>query len=190
MYQIINYYQENNQAITDYKLQSRCLWDDHISYTRNAIISIQNELPDVDTVSQRLMQNQEDIGIFISPYYSTQQVDNYVDLLKQHITIAVDVINGVDGAEVLWRMNGRDIVNYMNLMNRLYWPTSVTGPLWSRHLDLTIAQVNARNDSNWEADIMAYDANHICMNEFADLFSTGVIYQHMDMFCIYRIGAY
>lgn len=188
MYQITNYYHANDQKISEYKLQSRFLWDDHISYTRNAVVSILAILPDVDAISQRLLKNQEDIGDFIGPYYSKLNVNTFVDLLKEHIIIAVDVINDVEGAEDKWRMNGTDIVNQMYKMNRKYWPPSVIGPLWSKHLDLTIAQVDARKDTLWTNDIKAYDDNHICMSKFADTFSTGVIYQNMDMFCYYMNG--
>lgn len=188
MYQIVNYYQENNQKITDYKLKSRFLWDDHIGYTRNVIISILSELSDVDIVSQRLVNNQENIGTFINPYYSTKTVQGYVDLLKIHILIAVDVINGVDGAEDKWRVNGTDIVDYMHEMNRIFWPAHIIGPMWSTHLDLTIAQIDARNNSIWDADIKAYDDNHTHMSEFSDVFSTGIIHQNMDMFCSHMKG--
>lgn len=188
MYQIVSYYQENNELVTTFKLNSRYLWDDHVSYTRNIIFSILSNMPDVDSITTRLLANQEDIGTFISPYYSTTQVYGFVDLLKKHIAIAADVISGVEGSEQQWRMNGTDIVNYMHNMNRLYWPKSVISPLWTKHLDLTIEQVNYRNSSMWDEDIKAYDENHKCMSEFADIMSNGIIYQHLDMFCPYMIG--
>lgn len=188
MYQIVNYYHENHQKILNYKLQSRFLWEDHISYTRNAIVSILSNLPDGEAVGQRLLKNQKDIGTFISPYYSTQDVSHFVDLLKQHIVIAVDVVEGKTGAEAHWRMNGRDIVNYMQQMNRVFWPTSVTDPMWTKHLDLTIAQVDARTNSLWQQDIDAYDSNHDHMSKFADLFANGVVYQNMDKFCLSMTG--
>lgn len=188
MYQIVNYYQENNEKILDYRLQSRYLWDDHISYTRNAIVSILSSLSDTDAIVKRLLKNQEDIGTFISPYYNDLQVNTFVDLLKKHIMLAGEVIEGVEESEEDWRMNGVDIVNYMHEMNPMFWQTAIIGPLWSKHLDMTIEQINARNNSMWDADIIAYDANHVCMNEFADLFAKGIIYQNINMFCLYMTG--
>lgn len=184
MYQIVNYYQENVQAITDFKLSSRFLWDDHISYTRNAIVSILSGLPDINTISLRLNKNQEDIGDFIKPYYSTQQVSTFVDLLKQHISIAVDVVNGVEGAEEMWRTNGDNITSQMQQMNPMFWPVSLTSPIWSEHLDMTIAQVTARKNELWNDDISFYDSNHQHISRFADLFSNGVIYQNIGQFCL------
>lgn len=189
MYQIISYYQENNQKISEYKLKSRYLWEDHISYTRNAIISILSGLPDIDDVTIRLLQNQEDLGTLISPYYSSTTVDAFVNLLKQHIVIAADVIKGIVSAEEKWRDNGNEIVNFMHEMNRVFWPTSITKPLWNNHLDLTITQVNARKNSVWGDDIQAYDENHVCISQFSDLFSNGIIYQNIDQFCLTTTGA-
>src|SRR5437016_10155040 len=47
----------------------RRLWEDHIIYTRNFIVSFAGNLPDQDAVSARLMKNQEDIGNAISSFY-------------------------------------------------------------------------------------------------------------------------
>lgn len=190
VYQVIKHYHENSQKMFNYRLTSRVLWDDHISFTRNAIVSILGNLPDVNVIGQRLMKNQEDIGSFIGAYYSNEQISTYVDLLKQHISIAVDVISGVEEAEARWRSNGEDIVQHMSNMNNIYWTTAIISPLWTKHMDLTIEQVNSRNAVQWEADIAAYDKNHMCMNEFSDIFSNGVIYQNMDDFCVNITGEY
>lgn len=183
MYQNLKFYQEDNQAITDFKLKSRYLWSEHVSYTRNAIISLIAGLSDIEAVSTRLMKNQEDIGDFIGSYYSTERVTTLVDLLKQHIAIAVDIVNDVEGSRKKWDMNGNDLTNYMYQMNRLFWPVSITQPLWTRHMNLTIAEIDSRKQEDWSTDIMSYDRGHKTISEFADVFSNGVIYQSIDMFC-------
>src|SRR5689334_24464363 len=53
----------------DLRVAMRKLWEDHITYTRNYIISAVGDLPDANDVLQRLMKNQEDIGSAIKPYY-------------------------------------------------------------------------------------------------------------------------
>src|SRR4051794_38895285 len=54
----------------------RKLWEDHISWTRNVIISFEVNvsdssatLPDLGATLDRLFQNQVDIGNAIKPYY-------------------------------------------------------------------------------------------------------------------------
>src|SRR5215203_1689702 len=47
----------------------RKLCEDHITWTRVFIISAAADLPDKDAATQRLLQNQVDIGNAIKPYY-------------------------------------------------------------------------------------------------------------------------
>jgi hypothetical protein len=182
VYQFLTFYQENNSAISDFRLKSRSLWNDHISYTRNVIISSIANLPDVSDVSSRLLRNQEDIGLLISPYYSFEEVATLVALLKQHIVIAVDVLNDVEGARNNWYLNGVELLNHMSSMNRVFWPVSSTEPLWSRHMVFTSEEMSARKAQDWPRDILNYDNNHLTINQFSDLFANGVIYQNMEKF--------
>src|SRR5262245_43803490 len=68
------------------------LWEDHIVYTRNFIISFAGNLPDQDAVAARLMQNQVDIGDAIKPYYGDAAGTQLTSLLKEHIQGAVEIL--------------------------------------------------------------------------------------------------
>jgi hypothetical protein len=56
-------------AMTAVELKSdmRKLWEDHITYTRNYIISALAGLDDTKQVAQRLLENQDEIGKAIVP---------------------------------------------------------------------------------------------------------------------------
>jgi hypothetical protein len=47
----------------------RKLWEDHITWTRLAIVSFAAGLPDLQATQARLLRNQSDIGNAIKPYY-------------------------------------------------------------------------------------------------------------------------
>src|SRR5688572_12154878 len=47
----------------------RKLWEDHIAWTRLFIVSAAADLPDKAATTERLLQNQTDIGNAIKPYY-------------------------------------------------------------------------------------------------------------------------
>ena len=47
----------------------RKLWEDHVTWTRLAIISLTTDSPDTEASVGRLLQNQTDIGNAIKPYY-------------------------------------------------------------------------------------------------------------------------
>ena len=47
----------------------RKLWEDHVTWTRLAIVSFAHDLPDLPATQDRLLRNQADIGNAIKPYY-------------------------------------------------------------------------------------------------------------------------
>src|SRR4030095_1849416 len=52
------------------KTGMRKLWEEHITYTRNYIISAIGGLEDADAVAQRLMKKQDEIRAAIKPHHS------------------------------------------------------------------------------------------------------------------------
>ena len=55
------------------RIDMRKLWEDHITWTRLAIISLESGTPDTDATVARLLRNQTDIGNAIKPYYGTRR---------------------------------------------------------------------------------------------------------------------
>ena len=70
----------------------RKLWSDHVIWTRSYIIAAVGDQPDQQAAADRLMKNQEDIGNAIAGIYGKPAGDKLTTLLKEHISIAVDII--------------------------------------------------------------------------------------------------
>src|SRR5262245_3511348 len=49
------------------RLEMRRLWDDHVAWTRLAIVSLTTDAPDTQATVGRLLENQDDIGNAIKP---------------------------------------------------------------------------------------------------------------------------
>lgn len=185
MFKVISHLQENNKMIGNYRSESEYLWTDHIIYTRQAIFSIPAGSGDVSVLTTRLDNNQSDIGNLIRPYYPAEDVDSLISLLKSHINIAAQIISSTTSTTALqtqWQENAIEIVNLMEKMNPIYWPAMSTQPLWSEHMRLTNVQIDSRKTSKWQEDIDAFDANHRCMIDFADLFARGTIWYKIEKF--------
>ena len=72
----------------------RKLWEDHVTWTRLAIVSFAHDLPDLPATQERLLRNQEDIGNAIKPYYGDAAGNQLTALLKEHIVGAVRSCRG------------------------------------------------------------------------------------------------
>src|SRR5918999_187082 len=72
--------------------EMRRLWEDHITWTRLAIISLTTDSPDTEATVGRLLENQTDIGDAVKPFYGDAAGNALMRQLKQHILIAADVV--------------------------------------------------------------------------------------------------
>jgi hypothetical protein len=77
----------------------RKLWEDHITWTRLAIVSFAAGSPDFDATAGRLLANQEDIGDAIKPFYGRRAGERLESLLKEHIAGAVELLKAAKAGE-------------------------------------------------------------------------------------------
>lgn len=188
MYKVVSYYREDPKAMNDFLADSRYVWDEHVFYTRNAIISILENLADAEYVTNRLIENQNNIGNLMRPYYSADVVDEYVSLLKDHIALVAEFAKAVrDKKDIMpiqsqMQSNSAAIVSFLNTADPNRWSTTVVNNLWSKHMDYTAQQVMSRVNKEWLTDIAAADENHKVITEFADLFGNGIVFQNLEKF--------
>ena len=176
-------------ASASLKQDMRKLWTDHVVWTRDYIIAAVGDQPDAQAAANRLMRNQDDIGNAIAKYYGAPAGQQLATLLKEHITIAVDLIKaakagdktGQQQANTRWQQNGTQIADFLSKANP-NWPRATLVDLMQKHLSTTTDEVVARLNKNWEADVRAFDAvyDHILM--MADALSDGIIKQFPDRF--------
>jgi hypothetical protein len=163
----------------------RRLWEDHIVWTRLAIISLTTDSPDTDATVGRLLENQTDIGNAVKPFYGKAAGDELTRQLRTHIVIAADVIAAAKvgdetklaDAQARWQRNADDIAGVLNSVNPRFWKLPAMKSEMRKHLDLTTQEAVARLQSNWNADVAAYDQIHDHILHLADVLSTGLVKQ-------------
>jgi hypothetical protein len=77
----------------------RKLWTDHTVWTRDYIVAAVDDRPDAQAAASRLMRNQEDIGNAVAAYYGRAAGQQLTSRLKQHISIAVDLIKAAKAGD-------------------------------------------------------------------------------------------
>jgi hypothetical protein len=168
----------------------RKLWEDHITWTRVFIISAVADLPDKAAATDRLLQNQVDIGNAIKLYYGDAAGNKLTSLLKEHITTAAEIVTAAkagdkakqDDATKRWYANADQIADFLSGANPKNWPKAEMRSMMHDHLDLTTKEVVARLTGDWAGDVAAYDSVHQQILKMADGLSMGIINQFPQKF--------
>jgi hypothetical protein len=168
----------------------RQLWEDHITWTRLAIISLTTGSPDTEATVARLLKNQTDIGNAVKPFYGKAAGNELTRQLRQHILIAADVIAAAKAgdqakladAQARWVRNGDDIAKVLASVNPRHWKLAKMKSELRMHLKLTTEEAVARLTGNWTADVAAYDQIHRHALHMSDLLSAGIVKQFPKRF--------
>jgi hypothetical protein len=172
----------------DLRAEMRRLWVEHVAWTRLYIVSATADLPDKDATAKRLLQNQTDIGNAVKPFYGDAAATKLSSLLKDHITIAVEIIDAArkgdaakkDGAVKRWQANADDIAAFLSGANPANWPAAEMKTMMRDHLDLTTAELVAHLQKDWAADVAAYDRVEEQVLKMADMLTSGIAKQFPD----------
>ena len=163
----------------------RKLWEDHITWTRLAVISLTTDSPDTQASVGRLLRNQADIGNAIKPYYGKAAGTKLTALLREHILIAADLIaaarkgdqEALASQQARWRANADEIAAFLSSANPGSWKPAEMRAMMRSHLRLTTDEVVARLTKNWAADVRSYDRIHVQILHMADMLSDGLVAQ-------------
>jgi hypothetical protein len=168
----------------------RKLWEDHITWTRLAIVSFAAGLPDLPATEARLLANQAAIGNAVKPYYGRAAGNKLAALLKTHILGAVAVLQaakagdqaGTAQAAAAWYANGNDIADFLHSANPHQWSRKDMRAMMKAHLDETLKEAQDVLAGNFAADVADYDVVHHHILEMADMLSDGIMRQFPGRF--------
>ena len=146
-------------------------------------------LGEADAAAGRLLKNQEDIGNAIVPFYGKENGSKLTAILKQHIMIAVELINAAkagDDAKFAefdkkWDENAREIAQFLAGANP-NWAEAELYDLLDQHLRLTKGEVTARLKKDWAADVKAFDDIFTEIMVMADTLTKGLVTQFRSKF--------
>jgi hypothetical protein len=163
----------------------RKLWEDHVTWTRLAIVSFAHDLPDLPATQSRLLRNQVDIGNAIKPYYGRAAGNRLTALLEEHIVGAVALLQAAKAGDqdlierrtAAWYRNGDEISDFLHEANPRHWPRRAMRRMMKGHLDQTLSEAVHRLGGDYEADVRDYDEIHRHILMMADSLSSGIMKQ-------------
>lgn len=165
----------------DLRTAMRTLWADHVIWTRGFIVAAVNDDPSAQNALARLLRNQEDIGNAIVPFYGAAAGARLTELLKEHITIAGELVTAAKAgnaaaqadADRRWHANAGDIATFLSEANP-HWPRATLVSMLNSHLALTTQAAVARLQRDWNGDVAAFDRIFAQAMEMADALTDGI----------------
>ncbi|WML60342.1 glycosyltransferase [Neobacillus sp. PS2-9] len=177
------------ESVINLKYPMQKLWVEHAWWTREFIVSNIAGLKDQNAVLERLLNNQEDLGNIIKPYYGQEAGNKLTILLKEHIMIAGKIIEAAkknDQASVeqlnkTWYRNADEIVAFLTSANP-NWSKKGLTEMFYTHLKLTTDEVVDRLKGDWAGDIKTADTNEEHLIHMGEILTDGIVKQFPEKF--------
>lgn len=162
----------------------RQLWMEHVLWTRLFILSTAFNLPDIQFVTNRLLQNPDDFARALKPFYGEQTAMQFKQLLTDHLLIAAKLVNAaksgntaqVDEQRRRWYENAEDIAKFLATINR-FWSEAQWRVLLFDHLRMTENEAVFILTGQYEKGIQEYDRIQEEALNMADVMTGGIIRQ-------------
>lgn len=163
----------------------RKLWEDHVAWTRLVIVSTVANLPDLEATTNRLLQNQTEIGNAVKPFYGDAAGEKLTRLLRAHIVGAAQLLAaakagdaaGLDAAKAAWYANGDEIAGFLSRANPSNWPEAEMRSMMRQHLDLTLSEAVDQLHGSYPESVADYDKIQDEILRMADMLSDGLARQ-------------
>jgi hypothetical protein len=179
----------NQTKINELRISLHNLWVEHIVWTRQYVVAAAADQPDASFAAERLLKNQEDIGNAIKPFYGDQAGNQLTSQLKDHITIAVDLLEAaktgnsiaLEQIEQKWYANADELATFLSVANPNWTKENMLNML-NEHLSLTKTEVVARLTGDYATDVTTFDALYKHAISMADEFTVGIVKQFQEQF--------
>ncbi len=150
-------------------------------WTRLTIISMVENLPDVELVTARLLRNPKDFAALLAGFYGRQKAGMFEKLFTQHLTIAAQLVQAAkagdnqkaQAAENEWYRNAGQIAEFLAAINP-YWSRAEWITMLDEHLKLTKTEAVDLISKQYAKSINTYDEIEKQALRMADLMFEGI----------------
>jgi hypothetical protein len=164
--------------------EMRAVWEEHVWWTRLAIVDFAAGSPSLPATEARLLHNQADIGRIVAKFYGAPAGRQLTALLREHILIAVDVLvaaksgdlTAIADAQRRWVVNADRIAKFLAAANPA-WSRTEMRSMMQRHLGFTTAEAVAQLQGKYAASVRHFDRVEVQARQMADMLAVGIIRQ-------------
>ena len=169
--------------------QMNLVWEQHIMWTRMLLISIAENLKDLEATQARLLRNPKDIADVFRRFYGNAVANRIQQLLTEHLVIGKDLIVALKNKNqeeatklnTKWYQNADEMAEAFSSINPFYPREEIRNMLYE-HLRLTTNEVNYRLQGNYVEDINSYDMVQKEILKMSQFFVNGIVKQFPNLF--------
>ena len=166
------------------------LWENHGNWTRLFVTSTLDELEYRDPTRSHLLENQQNIGKALKPFYGDKAGEQFTALLEVHVQLTGEMLQAAKSADAAafedtvdqWYANADQLAEFLHELNPGQWQLAETKTIFRGYLDLTLELAIARWSGVLAEDAAATDKMRVQAARIADMFSEGIIKQFPDRF--------
>lgn len=164
--------------------QMRLLWEQHVYWTRMAIMGMVFGLPDTEASVNRLLRNPKDFESALRQYYGEKTAAKFAELLTAHLTIAAELVKASKAgksaaaadAEKRWYKNADQIAAFLGDINP-YWSAHEWKEMLYKHLSMTKAEAVDILTQKYEDSIAVFGNIEQEALAMADMMTRGITKQ-------------
>ena len=169
--------------------QMNLVWEQHIMWTRMLLISIAENLKDLEATQARLLRNPKDIADVFRRFYGNAVANRIQQLLTEHLVISKELIVALKNKNqeeatklnTKWYQNADEMAEAFSSINPFYPKEEIRNMLYE-HLRLTTNEVNYRLQGNYVEDINSYDMVQKEILKMSQFFVNGIVKQFPNLF--------
>lgn len=167
----------------------RMFCSQHCIWTRMLIISIIDNLSDLNAVSMRLLRIAKDIAGLYRNYYGSASAINIERTITNHLSITSNFIKAIKDNDTntmneennRWFANADELANLLSGINPFYSFEEMQ-TMFHNQLELLKQQVNMRMEGNHTDELSVYDNVEKQALIVADMLTNGMVNQFPDAF--------
>jgi len=177
----------DNDMVMDLTSYFRMLWEQHVTWTRIAVMALVHDLPETQLILQRLLRNPVDFADALRSFYGEEAARELAELFTAHLTIAAELVQAAKAGdedayaeiEQRWYDNADQIAAFLGSINP-YWNEEDWSAMLEEHLALLGANVAEMLAQNYAESINGYDDIELQALEMADMMAEGIAMQFPD----------